>query len=309
MSKHTRVGTRTGVEIYNKVSHPTNVLFSAIMIVLAILCVVPVFLVLGISLSPEESLAAHGYQFIPQGATIAAYSLIFTANAQIVRALGVSVFATGVGTLLGVLLSSSYGFVLSRPAFKLRKLFTVWIVIPMLFSGGLIPAYMINTQFLGLRDNIWALILPLAVSSFNIIIMRTYFSGQISSSILESAEIDGASQLRTYLNIILPLAKPVLATIAIFLAFGYWNDWQMARLYIRNRDLKPLQAVLMEIQGNIEFLKSEQGQSIGAAYTIDIPADPIRMALVIVIVVPIALVYPFFQKYFVSGLTIGAVKG
>ena len=309
MRKNSKIGTRSGVELYNQVSRPTSIILSAIMILLAAICVLPVFLAAGVSLSTDASLAQDGYQFIPSEVSTLAYEIIFAPNSQIVRALLVSVFITAAGTVIGVILTSTYGFVLTNKRYRLRGLMTVFIVIPMLFSGGLIPSYIINTEVLGLRDSIWALILPLAVSSFNIIIMRTYFTGQISTAILESAEIDGATQLRTYTNIVLPLAKPVLATIAIFLAFGYWNDWQMARLYIRSADLKPLQAVLMEIQGNIEFLRSEQGQQLGPTFQIKIPGDPVRMALVMVIVVPIAMVYPFFQKYFVSGLTIGAVKG
>ena len=309
MARESRKGTRSGVELYNQVSQPTNIILSIIMIVLALICILPTFLALGVSLSSEASLVEHGYQFIPTEPSTLAYEIIFSSNSQIMQALLVSVVVTVAGTILGVFLCSTYGFVLTNKRYRLRGLMTVFIVIPMLFSGGLIPSYIINTELLGLRDSIWALILPLAVSSFNIIIMRTYFTGQISTAILESAEIDGASQLRTYTHIVIPLAKPVLATIAIFLAFGYWNDWQMARLYIRSADLKPLQAVLMEIQGNIEFLQSDAAQTIGPTFQIDIPSDPIRMALVMVIVVPIALVYPFFQKYFVSGLTIGAVKG
>lgn len=307
--KNKEKGTRTGVELYNSISKPTNILLSIIVILLALACIMPVFLALGVSLSTDASLVKNGYQFIPEEFSLLAYEIIFSSNNQIIRALFISLAVTVVGTIVGLFLTSTYAYVLTRRHYKLRGLMTLFIVIPMLFSGGLIPSYVINTQVLGLRDSFWSLVMPMAVSSFNIIVMRTYFTSQISSSILESAEMDGASQLRTYFTIILPLAKPVLATIAIFLAFGYWNDWQLSKLYINNPQLKPLQAVLMEIQGNLDFLKSDQGQMMGPTFNIEIPGDPVRMALVMIIVVPIALVYPYFQKYFVSGLTVGAVKG
>ncbi len=306
---NSKKGTRTGLEIYNQISTGTDIVFSTVAILAALLCLFPVLLVFSIAFSSEASIVANGYQYIPAEWSLEAFEIIFSGSSRIPRSFLVSVFITVVGTGLGVLLSAMAGYVLSQSRFYFNRAAHIFVLIPMLFGGGLIPSYMINTGVLGLRDSIWALILPGLLGTTNIIIMRTYFKGQVSQSILEQAQIDGANEFRTFFTIVLPLSKPVLATIAIFLAFGYWNAWTGAKLYIREPDLKPLQALLMEIQGNIDFLLSEAGQQQASYTNIDIPSDSIRMALVVIIVVPIALVYPFFQKYFVGGLTIGAVKG
>lgn len=187
-----------------------------------------------------------------------------------------------------------------------------WIVfIPMIFNGGLVAVYFVNTQALHFKDNIWALILPLLVSSFNVIICKTFFRSTIPDALVESAKIDGASQLKIYFRIVLPISLPVLATIALFLCFGYWNDWYQSLLYIAKEDLYSLQALLQRLQKNIEFMAqyaSQLGLS-SSAYAASMPKESFRMAVAVIIVVPIACAYPFFQKYFISGLTVGAVKG
>lgn len=302
-------GTRTGIEMYNQISMPTNILLSLIVFIWAMLCLLPVLLVVSISFASEASVKANGYQFFPSELTLDAYNVIFGADSRIPRSLLVSIIITLVGTSVGVLIQAAYGYVLSQKSYYLTRAAHIFILIPMLFGGGLIPSYMINTGVLGFKDSIFALILPGMVGTANIIIMRTYFKRQLSQSILEQAEIDGSNELRTFFTIVLPLSLPVLATIAIFMAFGYWNGWMEAKLYIKKPELKPLQALLMDIQGSINFMLSEEGQKQATLLNIEIPRDGIRMALVVVIVVPIALVYPFFQRYFVSGLTIGAVKG
>lgn len=306
-----RKGMRSGIELYNQIAHPTNVVLSLIVILFALSCLLPVLLVLGISLSTEEAIAAYGYSFIPQEFSLEAYSFIFRGGSIILNATKISVIITVLGTLLGLIITSSMGYALSRPRYKLRNPLSFFIMIPMLFSGGMIPSYMVVSQFLGLKNTLWALILPAAVSSFNIIIFRTNFQTNVPGEIIESAEIDGASQIRIFGSIVVPISKPVFATIAILSSFGYWNDWYNSRLYIDENRLRPLQSILMVIQNQVDFLNRE-AQELGAAALQEIarvPTETVRMAIVIIVVVPIAMVYPFFQQYFVSGLTVGAVKG
>ena len=301
----------TGINHFNRVSMPANIGFSIIFCLLAFICVAPLIFVIIISLSSDASIQRYGYAIIPSEWSIYAFQYLWNSNETIGRAFMVSIFVTIAGTVFGLMMNSTMGYVLSRRSFKLRKLYTMIIFIPMLFSGGLVASYMINTQLLGLRNNYLALILPLAVSPFYIIILRTFFQTTVPDEIIESAKIDGASQFLIFFRIVLPISKPALATIGLFLSFWYWNDWFMAMLYIRSdfMQMYPLQYVLISIERNMEFLR-QNSEFITATQSIDrLPLESTRMALVVVVVLPIACAYPFFQQYFVSGLTIGAVKG
>lgn len=296
---------------YNRVSMPVNAIFSLVFIVLALMCVLPVVFVLIISLSSDESIQRAGYSFWPQQWSGNAYNYLWQQKDSVVRAFVVSVGVTLAGTVIGLALNATMGYVLSRPGFRLRKFYTFLIFIPMLFGGGLVASYMINTQLLMLRNTYWSLLLPISVSSFYIIILRTFFRTTVPDSVIESAKIDGAMQLRIFLQIVLPISLPALATIGLFLSFRYWNAWFEAMLYIQSDHTKmfPLQYVLISIQRNFEFL-TRNAQFMGADASVSrLPAEAMRMALVIVVVLPIACSYPFFQKYFITGLTIGAVKG
>jgi len=301
----------TGINHFNKISVPANAGFSVMFCLLAFICVAPLIFVIIISLSSDASIQRHGYAIIPSEWSFYSYQYLWNSNETISRAFIVSICVTIAGTVFGLLMNSTMGYVLSRRTFGLRKLYTMVIFIPMLFSGGLVASYMINTQLLGLRNNYLALILPLAVSPFYIIILRTFFQTTVPDEIIESAKIDGASQFLIFFRIVLPISKPALATIGLFLSFWYWNDWFMAMLYIRSdfMHMYPLQYVLISIERNMEFLR-QNSEFITATQSIDrLPLESMRMALVVVVVLPIACAYPFFQQYFVSGLTIGAVKG
>ncbi|GFI48779.1 L-arabinose transport system permease protein AraQ [Lachnospiraceae bacterium] len=257
-----------------------------------------------------DSINEIGYSFFPTSLSLDAYAYLWNNRVMIGTAFLVSVFVTIVGTVIGLFLTAAMGYALSRSSFKLKGIYTVLVFIPMVFGGGLVSTYNVYSSVLNIKDTIWVLILPLAVSSFNVIICKTFFKSTIPQSILESAEIDGASQMRTYFTIVLPISKPLLATIGILLSFSYWNDWFLSLMYISNTKLYSLQAVLMSVEKNIEFLAQNadtMGASI-AAYATNMPKEPMRMAMAVVIVLPIACVYPFFQQYFVSGLTIGSVK-
>lgn len=300
-----------GLAKFNRVSKPANIIFSIIFIIAALCCVIPLIFVIIISLTDKTSIAAIGYSFFPQKWSLSAYEMLWKSRDSIIRAFGVSIFITVVGTVLGLFLNATMGYVLSRRSFKLRKLYTWLVFIPMIFNGGMVSTYIIYTQLLGLRDNILVLILPLAVSSFNVIILRTFFQTTVPDSLIESGKIDGASQLRIFFQIVLPISLPALATIGLFLCFGYWNDWWNAFMYLNDPALFPLQYVLINIERSFEFFTKNAAFIGYEAYQLSamLPEDGMKMALVVVIVLPIACAYPFFQKYFVSGLTIGAVKG
>lgn len=301
----------SGLDKFNRIHPVTNVCFNILFIILAIIAVLPVFFVLMISFSSEASLNEFGYQLIPKQFSLEGYKFLVDQHKMILRSLWISVFVTVVGTGIGIWLNTSLGYVMSRSSFRLNKFLTWFVFVPMIFNGGLVASYFINTSALQLGDTVWVLILPLAVSSFNVIICKTFFRTTIPDSLVESAKIDGASQLRIYFSIVLPISLPVVATIGLFLCFGYWNDWFQSMLYINSDALLSLQALLNRIMGDIEYFAKNAanlGVSI-AELSKNMPKESARMAIAIVIVLPIACAYPFFQKYFISGLTIGAVKG
>ena len=294
----------------NQIKPGTNIVFNIIFIILSLMCIVPVIFVFIISISSETSLAEYGYRFVPAELSSAAYLYLWKERMMILKALWISVIVTMGGTILGLGLTTSMGYVLSRQSYKLQNFFTWVIFIPMIFNGGLAASYVVNDKLLNLSDTLLALILPLAVSSFNIIICKTFFRTTIPDSVIESAKIDGATQLGIFSKIVLPISKPVIATIGLFLSFGYWNDWFLSSLYIRNKNLISLQALLNSMVKNIQFLASNPDGGVSIQqYLATMPRESVRMAIAIVIVVPIACAYPFFQRYFVTGLTIGAVKG
>lgn len=294
----------------NRVRPGTNAGFNLLFTLLAAMAIIPVLFVFMISISSEESIRVSGYSFVPQSFSNSAYMFLWNERATILSALWISVLVTVSGTVLGLALTTTMGYVLSRPGFKLKGFYTWVVFIPMIFNGGMVASYVVNANILNMKNTIWALILPLAVSSFNIIVCKTFFRSTIPDSIIESAKIDGASQLRIFGTIVLPISKPVLATIGLFLAFGYWNDWFQSSLFITDNNLLSLQALLNSMQKNIEYIAQhpDPGMSL-ADYKRAMPSEGIRMAIAVVVAVPIACIYPFFQKYFISGLTVGAVKG
>jgi putative aldouronate transport system permease protein len=302
--------TQKNTSQMNRVKQGTNVTFNLLFALLAALCILPVIFVFMISISSEESIRQVGYSFIPVKFSSNAYAFLWNERAMIFGALFISVSVTVTGTLLGLILNTTMGYSLSRPNFRLKSFYTWVIFIPMLFGGGMVANYVVNANILNLRNTIWALILPLAGSSYNIVICKTFFKSTIPDSIIESAKIDGASQFRTYTSIVLPISKPLLATISLFLSFGYWNDWFQSSLYISKANLVSLQALLNNMMRTLSYIANNPTAGLSLQqYRNQMPSESVRMAIAIVIVIPIACAYPFFQKYFISGLTIGAVKG
>ena len=294
----------------NQIKPATNALFNALFVVLSFICLFPVAYVVMISVSSEESIRLNGYALIPETFSSSAYMFLWNERGTIAHALFISILVTVVGTVLGVLLTTTMGYVLSRPQYRLRNFFNWVVFIPMIFNGGMIANYVVVANLLHLNDTIWCLILPLAVSSFNVIISKTFFRTTIPDSIIESAKIDGASQLTIFSRIVVPISKPVFATIGLFITFGYWNDWFQSSLYISKNNLVSLQALLNNMMKNLDYIANNPSAGLSLQqYRNSMPSESVRMAIAVVIVIPIACAYPFFQKYFISGLTIGAVKG
>ena len=294
----------------NQIKPGTNVWFNILFAVLSFVCIFPVLYVFMISISSEQSISKNGYAFFPSSYSNAAYQFLWNERGTISHALLISVIVTLVGTALGVMLTTMIGYVLSRPGYKLKGFFTWMVFIPMIFNGGIVANYVVVANILHLNNTIWCLILPLAMSSFNVIICKTFFRTTVPDSIIESAKIDGATQLTIFSCIVVPISKPVFATVALFLTFGYWNDWFQSALYISNSKLISLQALLNNMMKNLDYIANNPSAGLSLQqYINSMPSESVRMAIAIVIIVPIACAYPFFQKYFISGLTVGAVKG
>ena len=313
MAKKVKPVSDDNMNRLNRISPVTNFLFNVLFLALALMCFLPIIFIAIISLTDNNVIRTQGYQIWLTAETISAdaYTYLWSQRETILHALWVSVYVTFLGTVIGVVLTTLMGYVLSRPEHKLNNFLTILIFIPMVFGGGMAASYVVTTQVLHMKDTMWVLILPLAVSSWNVTISRTFFRSTIPDSIIESAKIDGASQMTIFTQIVLPISKPVLATIGLFLAFGYWNDWYQAQLYISDDNLKSLQAMLNSIQQNVAYLTKNPTAMLTSSAELkkNMPQESVRMAIAFVVAVPIACVYPFFQKYFISGLTVGAVKG
>ncbi|WP_303972713.1 carbohydrate ABC transporter permease [Streptococcus merionis] len=288
----------------------TNVIFSILLGIFALSCILPFVFVIVISLTDETVLAFNGYSLWPEKWSLSGYEYLFQLKDKIFQALFITFFITIVGTSLNVLFTTLYAYAISRNSFKYRRFFTMMALATMLFSAGVIPVYIVMTSFLNLKDTVAALILPMLLSPFNIMVMRSFFKKTIPESILESARVDGASELRIFFQICLPLTLPGIATISLFTALAFWNDWYNALLYIQSDNLVPLQYLLMKIQSNIEYMAANAaaGAQVSSAAGGTIPREATRMAIVVISTLPIACLYPFFQRYFVKGLTIGGVK-
>ncbi|ASA25874.1 carbohydrate ABC transporter permease [Paenibacillus donghaensis] len=294
---------------FHQLSKPWNVIFNLIAGIFAFLCVFPFLFVVIISLTDEGTLARDGYSLIPAKWSLGAYRYVFESGDMLLRSYGVTIFVTVLGTIISLLFISLYAYAISRKSFRYRNFFAFFAFFTMLFNGGLVPTYIIVTQFLGLKDTVWALIMPLAVNAFYIMILRTFYITSVPDAIVESGKIDGAGEFRIFLKLVLPLSLPGLATIALFSTLGYWNDWFNALLYIDDPNLVPLQSMLMRIETSMQFImQNSQNSSLSLEAFRSMPQDTSRMAMVVLATGPIIFAYPFFQRYFIQGLTIGAVK-
>ena len=278
-----------------------------ILTLVAIFAIIPFIVAISSSFSTEQLIVTEGYSLWPRGFSLEAYKYLFSNFDVIIRAYCVTIFVTVVGVIVSLFLTSSTAYVVSRQYLPGNKLFMFMVIFTMLFNGGLVPTYYIYTQVLHIRDTIFALIVPnLLLSAFNIIIMSNYFKNNISSAILEAAVLDGAGELTIFFKLVMPLSTPILATVALMTAIGYWNDWQNALYYLNTPELNTIQQVLRLMDTNMSYI-SNVGEG-GAGIDRALPGTTIRMAIVVVAAVPLIGVYPFFHKYFKKGITLGATK-
>lgn len=275
--------------------------------ILALFCIFPFILVVSSSLTEESSIIEKGFQILPTSFSAEAYSILFKYPADMLKAYGITITVTVIGTAVGLFVTAMTGYVLTRKDFKWRNHFSFYFFFTTLFSGGLVPWYLMMVNYLHLKDKLIVLILPLLLNVFYIIVMKSFMSS-IPEAITESAKIDGAGDFLIFRKLILPLSKPALATIGLFIALAYWNDWYNALLFISNSDLMPLQYYLYRLLGNMDGMRKAMMES-GAVVNTNLPTESLKMAMTIVATGPILLAYPFIQRYFVQGLTIGAVKG
>nr|WP_306220739.1 carbohydrate ABC transporter permease [Cohnella sp. WQ 127256] len=271
---------------------------------------VPLLLVFSASFTDEKSLVTNGYTFWPSEWSLGAYRYLFHSSTSILHSYSISLFVTIVGTAVGVLISSMLAYPLSRKDMPLRNLFSFLVFFTMLFNGGLVTTYLVYTNLLEIKNTIWALMIPgLLTNGFFILIFRTFFTMGIPKEVVESAYMDGASEVKIFFRIVLPLSLPVIATIGLMQSINYWNDWFNGLIYVTKPNLFTLQNLLNRMMSDIQFLQTTNLGTSSALSGIQFPTGTLRMAMAVVGLLPIMLAYPFFQRYLVKGLTLGAVKG
>lgn len=285
---------------------PVNIFF----ILFSLCFIVPFILIISASITDEQTLLANGYKLFPSKISLEAYKYVMKSPGQLLNSYKVTIIYSLIATVLSMIVMTLMAYPLSRANYKYKKPVTFFIIFTMLFSGGLIPTYILMTKYLHLQDNIWVYILPNLANAFHIIIIRSFFQG-LPPSLVESAKIDGARELQVFYKIVLPLSKPVIATVSLLNLLARWNDWNTALIYIRSKNLYSLQYLLQQILREVQFIKDMAESSPVAGISINLsnlPSETIRFAMCIVAAGPMLIIFPFFQKYFAKGLTVGAVK-
>ncbi|MCQ2081892.1 MAG: carbohydrate ABC transporter permease [Lachnospiraceae bacterium] len=290
-----------------------QVILGICLLIFTLFALAPVWLTFISAFADELSITQNGFSFWPKAWSMDGISTVFKYGKKLYQSYLVTIFVTVAGTFLGLLFMSMYAYSISRKDFRLSRFLSIFVLIPMLFNGGQLSGYLVFCGWYDLKNSLLLLILPLCVTTMNVIILRTFIANSIPQELMEAAKIDGAGEYRTFFQITLPLLKPSLAAVGFMMATSYWNDWQNAMLYIdaKSESKHPLQLLLVNIQKNIEFLLNNNNvpPSARAAMGNVIPQYSATMATVLVVIGPIMVVYPFFQKYFIKGLTVGSVKG
>lgn len=288
-----------------------NLWIHIIMIVASLCCVIPFVLVVIVSFSSETSIYANGYSFFPKEWSTAAYEYLFANPIKVVRAYGVTIFSTIIGTIINLIISTMLAYTLSRKDYPYRGVITFIVFFTMLFNAGLVPTYMVYTNTLNIKNTILAQLVPgLLVNAWNVMMIRTYFTTNIPDSLAESAYLDGANDFWIYIKIVLPLSTPILGAMGFRAALSYWNNWYNSMIYVTDEKLYSLQYLMTKSLLDIQALKAvtdltpEMQEALGT-----MPTETVRMAMAVVGAGPMLVVFPFFQKYFVKGITVGAVKG
>ena len=287
-----------------------QVLIFVILSILALCALLPFLLLVSSSLTENATLLKEGYSFLPRNFTLYAYTYLFKSNAtKVFRAYGITFFVTIVGTVISLLIGPMLGWALSRKDYKRAKPLTFMVFFTMLFNGGVVPSYIMYTQVFHMKNSILALLIPtLLFNGFYIILYKNNFASNIHPALVEAAKIDGAGELYIYFKIVLPLSLPILATIGLMVGLGYWNDWTNGLYYISDTKLYSLQQFLKSIIDNINTLATMATSADAAAAVAKMPGTSIRMAMAVIGVIPIMVLYPFFQKAFIAGISLGGVK-
>lgn len=288
---------------------PGRIVLNTVLIIMSLTYILPLIMMISISLSSEQSIIDNGYSLFPRVFSQSAYKQALLNPYQIIQSYKVTIFYTVISTILAIFVQSLMGYPLSRKNFKFKKLLLIFIMITMFFSGGMVPSYILNTQYLHLGNTIWIYIIPTLMSAWNVILFKTYFAG-LPDSLVEAAKIDGASEIFVYFKIILPLSTPIIATLAFTYALGKWNDWNTSLLYIRDNTLYSLQYLLQRIINEADYVQKMQGTAASQFITEEAaPNETLRYAMAVLAAGPMMVVFPFFQKYFAKGLVVGSVKG
>jgi putative aldouronate transport system permease protein len=282
-----------------------------ILILFSLACLLPFVLLTVSSFTDENVIVQYGYSFFPKELSLEAYVYLWQQSSQLLHAYAITILVTVLGTASSLLITSLLAYPLSRRDLPGGIFFAFLLFFTLLFNGGLVPTYLIYTQIFHIKNTIWALLIPgLLMNGFNVLLMRTFFMTTVPVPVLESASIDGAGEFKMYYKIVLPLSLPIMATVGLFQGLAYWNDWYNGLIYVTDSSLFSLQNVLNRIMSNIQFLASNSSLSSRSSEAVaQIPGETFRMAIAVVGVIPILIAYPFFQKYFVKGMTVGAVKG
>ena len=287
-----------------------NRVSTVVLTLLVILAMLPIILLVIASFSGEDALIRDGYTYFPAEWSLDSYYYMVKQGVMILRAYGVSFFVTFFGTALSVLLTTMLAYPMARKSFRGRNVLAFFVFFTMLFNGGIVPSYIMWTQIFGIKDTIWALIIPnYLVTAFNVILVKNYYQNSVPDSLIEAAQLDGASELKIFFRVMLPLSKPTVATIGLFTGITYWNDWTNGLYYINNEKLYSIQQLLMKIMDNIQALRSNSTASLLGTGAVDLPGTSIRMAMAVIGILPILFIYPFVQKYLIKGVVVGAVKG
>jgi putative aldouronate transport system permease protein len=291
------------------ISPAVNLFLNLLMVIVCLLALIPVYVIVISSVTSEAALTANGYRLWPEEFSTIAYTFLFSQGSIVITAYINTIISTLAGTLLSVVMVGLYAYAISRDNFKFKTFFTFYAFFTMLFGGGLVAYYMVMRQVLQIQDSLWALFLPSAFSPFWVIVMRTFYKMNVPNEVIESARMDGASEWRTFIQIVLPLSVPGLATVALFSAIGIWNNFFNCLLLVDDAKYYSLQFTIYTTLNNIRFLLENADKMAGLVNVSTLPSQTFRMAMAVVTVGPIIFAYPLFQRYFIRGLTIGAVKG
>lgn len=293
-----------------KKAEPLTLVAYVVLFMLSAASILPFVLLFISSLTDEAAIIKHGYTFFPAKFSLNAYEYLYQQSGLILNGYKITILITVIGTALSLIVTLCLAYPLSRKELPARNFFNFLVFFTLLFNGGLVPTYLMYTQVFHIKNTLWALLIPsLLMNGYNVIFARTYFQTSIPDAIIEAATVDGAGKIKTFICIVLPISFPIMATIGLFSGIGYWNDWYNGLIYLTKPELFSLQNILNRMITDLQFIASTNlGGNSGAA-TMNVPTTGVRMAIAVIGIIPIILAYPFFQKYFVKGITLGAVKG